>query len=104
MRQEESNAPAVTPAVWRIGVLAAAGLLVLWVAAVGIRALYRATSTATGSQAEAAAAADGPDENPQTDSGETPGTAAEKPAAEPAAKPAGAAVRTPQKIPSLYID
>lgn len=96
--RQESAMPTLSPTVWRLGVLAAATLLILWALAIGVRALYRATS--------------GKDE-PPAETVETVAAEPEKPAASPAAKtpdtaakPAEAAkeLRTPQKIPSLYID
>ena len=39
------HAPSVPPAVWRIAILGTLALLVLWGLAVGVRTLYRATTT-----------------------------------------------------------
>ena len=78
--QSLANEPAArfpSPAVWRISALACIAIVILWLGALGIRALYRATSTPAG------------DASP-TDS--------------PAAEKAKAAPRTPQTIPALYMD
>ena len=94
--RQESETPALSPAVWRIGVLAAAGLLVLGALAIGVRTLYRATS----------GKAEPPAETAETVAAEPEKPAAAAPANVPAANPAESAnaPRTPQKIPSLYID
>ena len=74
--RSEARMPSDLPGLpWRLILLGIAGLAILLLLAFGVRALYRATS------AEPAAEA--------------------KPAAQSAGKPA---IRTPQKIPSLYID
>ena len=97
----ESAPPALSPAVWRIGVLAAATLLILWALAIGVRALYRATSGEAEPPAETvetvAAEPEKPTAAPKAEAAKAP---------DPAAKPAEAekAPRTPQKIPSLYLD
>ena len=94
--------PNIPPIVWRVGALAIAALLILWLLLIGVKALYRATTTNPG-----------PVE--RTDAVSTkvvplqPATQKQKPAASPAVAPKPAAPapkvkRTPQKIPSLYID
>ncbi len=40
----QMHAPSVSPTVWRVGVLGLIALLMLWGIALGVRALYRATS------------------------------------------------------------
>ncbi len=84
---------AVPPTVWRLGILAAVALLVLWGLVVGIRALYRATGGAP--------TADEP--MPALDERATQQAQPTPPAATAAEKPAERA-RTPQDIPALYID
>ena len=93
--------PSVSPMVWRIGVLGTLAILLLWGLAIGVRALYRATTSDSAPSVEA------PPE-PQQTTQEKIATPAAKPAA-PAAKtaPSGSAKttnRTVQKIPSLYAD
>ena len=74
----------LSPTIWRIAALACAALVVVWLAFLGIRALYRATSTPA---------------EPETS---TPTMTAEEATAAKEAKPT--APRTPQTIPALYID
>lgn len=91
------NEPSVSPAVWRIGILGSIVLLVLWGVAVGVRALYRATSG--GEPAE--------DNNTPSVSVEPAKPASDQKPAKPTAdqqKPSTPTQRTPQKIPSLYLD
>lgn len=85
--QSLANEPAArfpSPAVWRISALACIAIVILWLGALGIRALYRATSTPAG------------------DASPTDSPAAEKAKATP--RTAEAAPRTPQAIPALYMD
>ena len=81
--------PSVPPAVWRIAVLGTLALLLLWGLAVGVRALYRATTSDKAATTEETA-------RPQEAS----------PKAEPTPAPAKpkAATRKPQKIPHFYAD
>lgn len=94
--------PNIPPIVWRVGALAIAALLILWLLLIGVKALYRATTTNPG-----------PVERTEAVSTKVvplqPATQKQKPAASPAVAPKPAAPapkvkRTPQKIPSLYID
>ena len=77
----------LSPALWRISALACAAIVIIWLAFLGIRALYRATSA-----------------SPAEDSDTPPASAltAEEATAAKSAQPA--APRKPQAIPSLYID
>ena len=101
--RKEHTAPTLSPAIWRTGVLAAVVILIIWGAFLGIRALYRATSGNLAQASETPAApvaietpAPKPDE---------PAKPAETTAAAKTADPAAAnAPRTPQNIPSIYID
>jgi len=77
--------PKVSAKFWRCSVLVVGALIILAMLAIGIRALYRATSRIEASESRTASA---PVIKPVT-----------KPAANRAANK-----RTPQKIPSLYID
>ena len=71
------HVPSVPTSVWRIGILGAVALLILWGLAVGVRALYRATTS------------EKPDSNVEV---------AEPPPPAPPAKPAPAAAKpTPPK-------
>lgn len=99
------------PAYGRIAVLAAAALIVILLVVLGIRTLYRATSAKPASVPETPAVAEAP--KPAAEETKTPAKketpAATKTAAAAAAKPAPATAkpkpaRTPQRIPSLYID
>ena len=83
--------PRIPPIVWRSGALLIAALLILWLILAGVKALYNAT---TGKP-----------------TGETAETAERQPSAATAPQKAPAptvqpvkAVRTPQKVPDLYID
>ena len=83
--------PRIPPIVWRGGALLVAALLILWLILAGVKALYNAT---TGKP-----------------TGETAETAERQPSAATAPQKAPAptvqpvkAVRTPQKVPDLYID
>ena len=83
--------PRIPPIVWRGGALLIAALLILWLILAGVKALYNAT---TGKPA-----------------GETAETAERQPSAATAPQKAPAptvqpvkAIRTPQKVPDLYID
>ena len=123
---KEPPASFMSPALWRIAVLACVAIVLLWLGYLGLRSLYRATSTTDG-PADPTTAAPTADVQPDKPKAETKPTAAKpaeakptpaKPAetkptpAKPApTKPAAAtpapakpAKRTPQDIPSLYID
>ncbi len=94
--------PTLSPTIWRIGVLAAGAILIIWILFLGIRALYRATSGGSGQATEAQTA-------PAAEEAQSAKPAKEaqsaKPAAEEAPKPAGEPVqRQIQSIPSIYID
>lgn len=105
VRQERASSPTLPPSVWRIGILSVVGLLVLWGLLAGVRALYRATSgTAAPTGGEPVAV-----ETPEPAKADVKPAAGQKQAApEASPKPGEAspakAPRTPQKIPSLYID
>ena len=100
------------PAYGRIAVLAAAALIVILLLVLGIRTLYRATSAKPEPVSETPAIAEAP--KPAAEEAKTPAAAAKTKA--PAKKPTPAATkptpeaakpkpsRTPQRIPSLYID
>ena len=90
--------PAIPPAFWRMSVLAAAGLLVLALVFWGLRALYRATSNADRTPADAIE---------QTETAVRQGEEAPRSDAVPSetvSQTAEPVKRTPQKMPSLYID
>ena len=77
------------PSVWRFAVLGIVAIVVLWLAFLGVRALYRATAD------------DPADIRPSTLDSAAPAQSVKsvKSVANPAAP-----ARTPQKIPELYID
>ena len=89
--RDEPRRPMLPANLWRIAVLTAAGLLILWGVLTVLRALYNATmpkaatpaaETQSVGEAQATAAAEAPAQTPQTP-----------------AQP-----RSPRKIPSLYMD
>ena len=89
--RDEPRRPMLPANLWRIAVLTAAGLLILWGVLIVLRALYNATmpkaaapaaETQSVSEAQATAAAEAPTQTPQ----------------------APAQPRSPKKIPSLYMD
>ena len=83
----ETARRSLPPFVWRFAVLGAVAVVVLWLAFLGVRALYRATGG-----------------TPPTDVEESaPQSEVAAPAA-PATPTSPAAPRTQQKIPELYID
>ena len=85
---------AIPPAVWRIGILACAAILVLWGLIVGVCALYRATGGTAGSeQPESAPVAEAAPESaaPRASEANAPSSVVRE-------------ARTPQDIPALYID
>ena len=99
--RKEERRPTFSPAIWRIGVLAAVAILIAWVAFLGIRALYRATSGNPAPQPETAtepAVTEAPSPQPA----ELAKTA--KKDAKPEEPATASAPRTPQNIPSIYID
>ena len=82
----------LSPTIWRVGVLAAAAILAIWLLFLGVRALYRATSGGS---------------SPAQEEKTTPTAEEAKPAkpAEETPKPTGeSAQRQLQSIPSIYID
>ena len=83
----ETARRSLPPFVWRFAVLGAVAVVVLWLAFLGVRALYRATGGTPPTDVEEAA--------PQSE--------VAAPAA-PATPTSPAAPRTQQKIPELYID
>ena len=105
-----------SPAYWRIALLGGGALAVCLVALLGLRALYRATKATPGtSEPTAVEAPAAPVAKPETAAAkDTAPVAKPAPAAKPATKDATPAkapadakaksARTPQKIPSLYID
>ena len=102
----------ISPAAWRIAALACAALVVIWLAFIGVRALYRATSNpdstethTTSLTAEEATAANAAKQQEESAKPETkPGQAKEAAPAKPAKTAQPAATRKPQDIPALYID
>ena len=116
------HAPSVPPAVWRIAILGTLALLVLWGVAVGVRTLYRATTT---NSPTAEKPPEPPPPPPAAKPAPPPPPAATKakpatppaatkakpatPPAAPKAKPTPAKAgkttnRKAQKIPSIYAD
>ena len=81
----ETTANFLSPSLWRITILACTAIVLLWLGFLGLRALYRATSTTN--------------VPPESDD-----VAATEPSEQ--AKPAKQtpSPRTPQNIPALYID
>ena len=100
--------PHIPPVVWRVGALVVAALLLLWLLLIGVKALYRATTTTTDpvERTEAVTTKVVPLQPATQKQAAAPkATAPQKPAAAPQpAAPAQKVKRTPQKIPSLYID
>lgn len=108
----------MSPSLWRIATLCIASLLVLWLIVMGIRALYRATSTPTEDEIEQTSDEDiVVEETPHPESSKPVTNPAPTSKATPAAKPASqknSAVQkaTPPKkkdrqvqaIPPLYVD
>ena len=94
----------IPPSFWRLFMLAIVAGLVLWGAFLGVRALYRITNDIPPADAteEATPVATPPAEPAAPVTAPSPAQAkAEPPAAQP--KPVQTP-RTPQKIPSLYVD
>ncbi len=83
----ETARRSLPPFVWRFAVLGAVAVVVLWLAFLGVRALYRATGGTPPTDVEDAA--------PQSEAAAS---------AAPATPASPAAPRTQQKIPELYID
>jgi hypothetical protein len=50
----EASLPSIPPSFWRIGTLAVALIVILWLLALGFKALYKATSGAADSAGESA--------------------------------------------------
>ncbi len=92
--------PDVPPYVWRFAILAAVGLIAIWLLFAGIRAIYRASMSSPANEAAQA----------ETQPAEPAKEAKERPAPAPAehapGKPAatGRTQRVPLDIPSLYLD
>ena len=87
-QMRDSMASFMSPTIWRIAALACVAIVLIWLGLLGIRALYRATST-------------------PSDNATTVQEAEAKPAAQTAEKPkskAPSAPRATQDIPALYID
>ena len=104
--------PSVPPTVWRIGIVGALILLILWGLAAGVLALYHATTSdrptnanveerAEPQQKPAEPAPAAKPATPPAAKTATPPAAKTRPAPAKNSKPSG---RTPQKIPSLYVD
>ena len=94
-----------TPAYGRIALLAAAAAIAIFIVLLALRSLYRATAT-TPAPPPAEPAVETPVNRETATPKETPAAKEVQPAAkkaQPAAEKAKAA-RTPQRIPSLYID
>ena len=85
----DSMASFMSPAIWRVAALACVAIVLIWLGLLGIRALYRATST--------------PSDNATTvqESAEAKVKAQVQAEAKPAVP---SAPRTPQDVPALYID
>ena len=93
-QMRDSMASFMSPTIWRVAALACVAIVLIWLGLLGIRALYRATSTTVDNEAKVQDA-------------EARVQAEAKPAAQTAEKPkpsAPSAARTPQDIPPLYID
>ena len=84
-QMHDSMASFMSPTIWRVAALACVAIVLVWLGLLGIRALYRATST--------------PSENETTVQ-----DAEAKVKVQAEARPKPAAPRTPQEIPALYID
>ena len=78
------HAPSVPPAVWRMAILGTLALLVLWGVAVGVRALYRATTS----------------DSPTTEEPTTPPPEPPMPPSKPVAKPAPVAKPVAKPAPA----
>ena len=89
----EMSLPEVPPSLWRMATLVAIAIVVIWVAFIGVRALYRATMTAPETPTATSAATVQPEKKAATPQAEA------KP--DSAAKATG---RKPMRIPPLYID
>ena len=101
VRKDERRST-LSPAIWRIGVLAAVAILIAWVAFLGVRALYRATSGNPAPQPETTTepvATEAPAPQPAE-----PAKTAKKDAKQEGQPAPASAPRTPQDIPSIYID
>ena len=106
--RKEERTSTLSPAIWRIGVLAAIAILIIWGAFLGIRALYRATSGNSTPPPET------PAEPVVTETPAPQPAKPDKPAktdaksakadAKPEESAPASAPRTPQDIPSIYID
>lgn len=83
----------IPPVVWRVGLLAVAAALLLWLLVSGISCVYRSTMSSEPITPDEAAAPAEVDKAP-----------AETPAAEPTASTAERKERTPMKLRPLYID
>lgn len=92
----------LSPTIWRVGVLAAAAILAIWILFLGVRALYRATSGGSSPAQEERTTPTAEEAKPAK-----PAAEEAKPAkpAEETPKPTGeSAQRQLQSIPSIYID
>jgi len=106
----ELTRPSIPPVVWRMAVLAALATVLLWVAWLGVSALYRVTSARTTDRPIAASetaptpVAASPAAKPKPVAAAPKKTAdTPKPAAS-APKTATTVRRTPQKVAPLYMD
>lgn len=87
----------------RLGLLAVGALAILWLGFLGLRALYRATAAPAPEGSNGAQTAEqAPVTAPPPESAPAPRSAPTK--KRPAGTPTKPTARTPQKIPSLYID
>ena len=87
----------------RLGLLAVGALVILWLGFLGLRALYRATSAPVPeSRHDAQTAEQAPVTAPPPEAAPAPRPTPTK--KRPAGTPTKPTARTPQKIPSLYID
>ena len=113
----DSSSSFLSPSLWRITILFCAAIVILWLGFLGLRSLYRATSTTGDVQPEpgdvktteqsepakpAAEKTPPPTVKPTADKTPPPAVTT-KPVAQKPAKPA-ASTRTHQSIPALYID
>ena len=98
--------PTLSPKIWRIGVLAAIAILLLWVLLLGVRALYRATSGSSAPQPETSAETPAEPAVAKTPAPQPaePAKSDDKKDAKPEESAPAGAPRTPQSIPSIYID
>lgn len=92
-KMPEMSIPEVPPSLWRMATLVVVAIVVIWVAFIGFRALYRATMTAPAAETSAPVEAVQPEKKAKTpQSGKGPTSADKK------------VTRNPMPIPPLYVD